>query len=99
MAQLKHCVVTGANQGIGYETVRKIAQHSGTRAVLTARNEERGRAALAQLRQELPSEAGERLAYHQLDITDAASIQAFADWACSELDGRIDVLVNNAGDC
>ena len=68
MAQVKNYVVTGANQGIGLEIVRKIAQHSGTRAVLTARDEERGRAGLAQLRRELPPEAAERLDYHQVSL-------------------------------
>ena len=31
-----------------------------------------------------------------LDLTDAASVRAFADWYISEHD-RLDVLVNNAG--
>lgn len=94
---MKNCVVTGANQGIGYEIVRQIAQRGGMRAVLAARSEERGRAALAKLQSELPAEAAGRVEYHQLDITDAASIDAFAGWAREELGGSIDVLVNNAG--
>lgn len=86
-------VVTGANQGIGLEIARAFAQRPGTRTILAARNEERGRAALEKLRAELPAAD---LAMRQLDITDRASVASFASWAEQELK-QIDVLVNNAG--
>lgn len=79
--------------GIGFEIARALAQRSGTRTVLAARNEERGRAALEKLRAELPAAD---LLMHQLDITDQASVEGFARWARDELQ-RVDVLVNNAG--
>ena len=34
--------------------------------------------------------------FHQLDITDSVSVEAFAKWAAQEL-GDVDILVNNAG--
>ena len=34
--------------------------------------------------------------FHQLDITDPVSVEAFAKWAAQDL-GEIHVLVNNAG--
>ncbi|EFN50535.1 hypothetical protein CHLNCDRAFT_138516 [Chlorella variabilis] len=43
-------VVTGANKGIGLEIARQLAQHSGTRTVLTARAADRGQAAAAEVK-------------------------------------------------
>lgn len=87
-------VVTGANKGIGLEIARQLAQHSGTRTVLTARAADRGQAAAAEVK--LGAAAGSEVLFHPLDITDAASIQRFAAWAQAELQ-QVDVLVNNAG--
>lgn len=86
-------VVTGANQGIGFEIARAFAQRPGTRTVLTARTDERGAAAVQQIRAESPSA---ELLMHQLDITDEGSVRRFASWARDELK-TIDVLCNNAG--
>lgn len=83
--------------GIGLEIVRLIAQRPGTRTVLAARNEERGRAALAKLQAELPPGAAERVEFAQLDITSPESIQSFRQWAAQEL-RHVDVLINNAGE-
>jgi NAD(P)-dependent dehydrogenase (short-subunit alcohol dehydrogenase family) len=38
-----------------------------------------------------------KLQYHQLDISSAASVVAFADWL-KQQHGKLDILVNNAGD-
>lgn len=35
--------------------------------------------------------------WHPLDVADRGSVQAFADWLLDRYDGRLDVLVNNAG--
>lgn len=35
--------------------------------------------------------------FHQLDVSDAASIAAFKTWLQDTYDGRLSVLVNNAG--
>ena len=85
------------SSGIGLEIVRLIAQRPGTRTVLTARNEERGRAAVAKLQSELPPAAAERVCFAQLDITSPASIEGFRQWAQKELQ-QVDVLINNAGE-
>lgn len=98
---MKNCVVTGGNQGIGLEIVRQLAQRAGTRTVLAARSEERGRAALAPLHSELAAagvaDAAQRLEFQQLDLTDQQSVSRFAGWAQQELK-HVDVLVNNAGE-
>ena len=36
-------------------------------------------------------------AWHPLDLADRDSVQTFADWVLDRCDGRLDVLVNNAG--
>ena len=58
--------------------------------MLTARSSERGRAAQEKLRRELTSagvsgNVDEQLLFHQLDITDADSIQQFICWSKDSL--------------
>ncbi|GAA4557067.1 SDR family NAD(P)-dependent oxidoreductase [Pseudonocardia xishanensis] len=82
-------LVTGANKGLGHETVRQLAGR-GMTVWLGARDELRGREAVAGL-----AGAGD-VRFVQLDVTDTASVTAAVatiDEAC----GRLDVVVNNAG--
>ena len=83
-------LVTGANKGIGKETARGLAA-LGMTVWLGARDEDRGRAAEAELR-----EGGGDVRFVPLDVTDAAGIAAVAK-AIDADHGRLDVLVNNAG--
>lgn len=89
MAQLNNrtILITGASSGIGEATARELAAN-GANLFLGARRTDR----LAALAQEL----GERAGWCVLDVTDAASFDAFVD-AAQERFGRIDALVNNAG--
>jgi len=79
-------LVTGANQGIGLQIAKELAQHGFT-VLVGSRDLERGEAAAR-------SVGGDARAL-QLDVTDQASIRAAAGRIQSEL-GRLDVLVNNA---
>jgi NAD(P)-dependent dehydrogenase (short-subunit alcohol dehydrogenase family) len=78
-------LITGANKGLGYETARQLIEHRHT-VYIGARNAERGEAAAVAL--------GGR--FVQLDVTDDTSVEA-ALGVIAEREGRLDVLVNNAG--
>lgn len=82
-------VVTGSNRGIGYELVRQLAQR-GVTVVMTSRDEAAGQEAVKALR----GEGLETVHLHQLDVTDAASIQALAAWLQAQF-GGIDILVSS----
>ncbi|KAK9418008.1 hypothetical protein SUNI508_08437 [Seiridium unicorne] len=91
----KIVVVTGANKGIGYETVKALLESSGHYHVfLASRALERGQEAVSQLQKEVAgSNTVEAL---QLDVTDDSSIEhAFAAVQASV--DHVDILINNAG--
>ena len=90
MAEEKIAVVTGANRGIGFEVCRQLAG-LGMKVVLTSRDAAKGEAAAAKL-----AATGLTVACRTLDVTNDASVTAFAAWIEGEL-GTVDVLVNNAG--
>src|SRR5271156_4967684 len=78
-------LITGANKGLGYETARRLSAEGHT-VYIGARSVERGEAAAAALDGR----------FVPLDVTDDASVEA-ALAAIDEREGRLDVLVNNAG--
>ncbi|GLV75891.1 SDR family oxidoreductase [Streptomyces hygroscopicus] len=81
-------LVTGASSGIGAATAR-AASRAGARVVLLARREERIR--------QLAEELGESVALAvPCDVTDRGQVAAAVEAAVEKF-GRIDVLVNNAG--
>jgi NAD(P)-dependent dehydrogenase (short-subunit alcohol dehydrogenase family) len=77
-------LVTGANRGIGREVVRQLLEQ-GFRAILTARDEQLGRAAADEIGAE----------FVRLDVADDASVDRCFR-TVDERHGRLDVLVNNA---
>jgi len=78
--------ITGAGRGMGVD-IAKAALAAGDAVVATGRNTDRVRSVLSE---------AEDLLVVKLDITDPADAQAAAQ-AAVERFGRIDVLVNNAG--
>ncbi|MCZ2820758.1 SDR family NAD(P)-dependent oxidoreductase [Modestobacter sp. VKM Ac-2977] len=78
-------LITGANKGIGFETARQLVELGHT-VYIGARDVERGGKAAAEI--------GARSV--QLDVTDDASV-AGALAAIDGAEGRLDVLVHNAG--
>jgi carbonyl reductase 1 len=82
-------IVTGGNRGLGLETCRQLAAR-GLSVVLAARDLKAAQAAAAGL-------AGDgSVRAQQLDVSSAASVEAFERFAREEL-GELAVLVNNAG--
>ena len=88
----KVAIVTGANAGIGRETVRVLAQ-KGTEVVLAVRNVSKGENAAEAIRSE---QSGARLHVMELDLGDLASVRAFADQFSASFEW-LDILINNAG--
>ena len=80
--------MTGANKGIGLETVRQLAG-SGVTVLLTARNEKRGTEAVSLLH----GLGLSNVLYHQLDVQDPQSIQDLANFIQSQF-GRLDILAS-----
>jgi NAD(P)-dependent dehydrogenase (short-subunit alcohol dehydrogenase family) len=78
-------LITGANKGLGFETARRLIAE-GHSVYLGSRDAKRGRAAAEAL--------GGR--FIELDVTSDESVDAAAR-DIRRRDGRLDVLVNNAG--
>jgi NAD(P)-dependent dehydrogenase (short-subunit alcohol dehydrogenase family) len=83
-------LITGGNKGIGFEIARQLGKR-GNHILIGARNSDRGDAAAAALRNE-----GIDARHVRIDLNDPATIEAAAADVETN-DGRLDVLVNNAG--
>ncbi|MGA2813242.1 MAG: SDR family NAD(P)-dependent oxidoreductase [Candidatus Acidiferrum sp.] len=79
-------LVTGANQGVGFQVAKELVAN-GVTVLVGSRDFERGKAAA--------KEIGAGAIALQLDVTDKASIAAAAERTRKEF-GRLDLLVNNA---
>ncbi|KAA8532146.1 hypothetical protein F0562_006712 [Nyssa sinensis] len=82
-------IVTGANKGIGFALVKRLAE-LGLTVILTARDNAKGLKAVESLR-------SLRLHVHfcTLDVSDTDSIKTFVSWF-KETFQALDILVNNA---
>ncbi|KAI7729379.1 hypothetical protein M8C21_018640 [Ambrosia artemisiifolia] len=87
LATQRYAIVTGSNQGIGLAICKKLAS-KGVQVVLTARDEDKGKAAMKTL---------ESCSFfnHLLDVLDPSSISSLVDFVKSKY-GKLDILVNNA---
>lgn len=83
-------VITGASSGIGAASAIKLASLGG-KVVLAARNEEKLKALVAEIRN-----AGGEASYYVTNVTDKTSLVGLVEFAIKQY-GRIDSLVNNAG--
>jgi NAD(P)-dependent dehydrogenase (short-subunit alcohol dehydrogenase family) len=86
----KVIIVTGGNSGLGYESVRALAEN-GARVIMACRSFKKGEKAKAKIDQ-----AEGTIEVMRLDLQDFESIKAFAE-AFKKKYSRLDVLMNNAG--
>jgi retinol dehydrogenase 12 len=88
----KSCLVTGATSGIGKETARPLAALGAT-VTIVARDQARGAAAAAEIRERVPRAQVENV------TADLSRPEQVRELAASVLgrSARLDVLVNNAG--
>lgn len=90
MSTEKIALVTGANKGIGLETVRQLAS-KGVHVLLGARDIAKASAAAQPL-----IASGLKVEPIELDVTNSAHIASAAAMIQAKF-GRLDILVNNAG--
>lgn len=86
----KKAIVTGAASGIGLATAETLAG-AGAHVIIADIAEDKGEAAASAIQK-----SGRKSEYVHLDVTDDASIAAFADTVQGKF-GAIDILVNGAG--
>lgn len=86
----KVIVITGASSGIGIETARALSA-TGATLFLTARDIKKAETALAEV-----LEPG-RVSLVKMDLASFASIRAAAATILANSNGRVNILVNNAG--
>ena len=82
-------VVTGANKGIGFALVKRLAE-LGLTVVLTSRDVGMGKAAVESL-----DGQGLHVAFCHLDVAEPSSIVTFAAWLERRF-GGLDILVSKA---
>lgn len=90
--QGKVVVITGATSGIGQVASERLAG-MGAQMVLVARDQARGAASLARLRERTPGVAH---SIHYADLSRLAQMKQVAA-AIAAAESHIDVLINNAG--
>jgi len=88
----KIVVVTGANNGLGYEASRMMAAKGAT-VIMAVRTMGKGETAAKEIRAKVPNA---NLEVMQLDLASLDSVRSFADAFKAKYD-RLDILQNNAG--
>jgi NAD(P)-dependent dehydrogenase (short-subunit alcohol dehydrogenase family) len=91
----KVIIITGANGGLGYESLIHLAPHKPSKIYLCARSQAKYDAAMKGITVAVP-DATSFVHYLELDLTSLASAKAAAQRFLKEND-RLDILMNNAG--
>ncbi|CAK9826645.1 Retinol dehydrogenase 11 [Anthophora retusa] len=86
------CIVTGANSGIGKETVKELAKRNAT-VILACRNLQNARTAISEIRTQISTG---KLVPMKLDLASFSSIREFAAEVIQNF-AKIHILINNAG--
>lgn len=88
----KVVIVTGGNNGIGYETAKDLADR-GARVILACRDQVRGITARDNI---VAATGNEKVHYMPLDLSSLTSVRRFAEEILKN-EKRLDILINNAG--
>ena len=78
-ARLARDELDALGSGIGFGAARRLAPH-GLHIVLSSRDAAKGQDAAGRILAEAPDDAVVSLESRQLDVADAASMEAFAAW-------------------
>jgi NADP-dependent 3-hydroxy acid dehydrogenase YdfG len=96
MASFPILFITGANTGLGLETVKSLCQSSkGYTIILGGRYLAKAEAAIKEVQNTFPSSAS-TLEPVQINVEDDNSIETVFNYV-TEKYGHLDVLINNAG--
>mmetsp|Transcript_6004 Transcript_6004/g.6896 ORF Transcript_6004/g.6896 Transcript_6004/m.6896 type:complete len:301 (+) Transcript_6004:210-1112(+) len=88
----KTVVVTGGNTGLGFKSCLEFARNNAE-VILACRNKEKGDAAVARIKAEIPDCSVRCMT---LDLSDLSSVNDFGKRFCAEYE-KLDILMNNAG--
>jgi NAD(P)-dependent dehydrogenase (short-subunit alcohol dehydrogenase family) len=89
-------IVTGANTGIGRETVLQLADLNVKHIILACRSQPRAEEAIVDIKKRVKVSSATTLEFQALDLCDLSSVRKFAD----EFHAKnlpLHVLINNAG--
>src|SRR5436305_1896460 len=90
----KIILVTGANTGIGKETVLQLAKHNPAKVYLAARTESKARDAISSIRSAIAKPVD--IEYLPLDLSSLKSVGEAAERVKAST-SRLDILILNAG--
>lgn len=85
-------IVTGANSGLGFETVKLLAGKS-MKVILASRNEAKANAAITNIKKTVPDA---QIEFIPVDLASLASVRNFAETFLKSHD-KLHLLINNAG--
>lgn len=91
-------LVTGSNCGVGLETSRQLLHLGVSKLILAVRDEEKGRAAAADLLADRKDTPPDTIEVWKLDLSVYDSVVSFAERVAKTLT-RLDIAILNAGFC
>ncbi len=92
----KSVLITGTSSGFGRRTSLHLARN-GARVVASMRNFQNGQRLEAQELRDIAADEGLKLSVVEIDVTDPALVASGVAQAQEITNGKLDVLVNNAG--
>ncbi|KAM3436780.1 hypothetical protein NHJ13734_004922 [Beauveria thailandica] len=92
----KVAVVTGGSEGNGYAITYTLIKHKISKVYMLSISEEKAENAVEAIAKDMGSEAGEKVAWLQCDLSDWKRVKEVAQNIEKSTD-RLDMLINNAG--